>query len=121
MVILRERLLEGPLVPFLQLGLGQWRVDPDTPLVPHEVLLAGQLGAGLELTLAEGPWGGVAMALEADCTVLHPDRPSATSSAGLDRPSAGAPGASPGANLPPPQWVHAPASWGSFMALRAAF
>ena len=119
MVILRERLLEGPIVPFLQLGLGQWRVDPDTPAVPHEVLLAGQFGFGIELALT--PWA--AMAIEADATLLQPDRPSATSSssAPVERPSAGEPGASPSVNPPPPQWVHAPASWGSFVALRAAF
>jgi hypothetical protein len=118
MVILRERLLDGPIAPFLQLGLGQWRVDPDTPGVPHEVLLAGQFGVGLELALS--PW--VAVALEADGTVLHPERPSAVpSSTQVDRLSAGEPGAAAAVNPPPPQWVHPPTFWGSFVALRGAF
>ncbi len=87
MVLMRERLLEGPIVPFVQVGLGQWRVDPDALNATHPALLAGQAGAGIELVLST--WAAVA--IEADCTFLDPDR------------------------------THPPAFWGGFLAYRASF
>ncbi len=70
MVLLRGRFANGPVVPFFQLGLGQWRIDPDRPAMPHDAVLAGQMGAGVELAIAS--W--VSVALEADCTLLDPGR-----------------------------------------------
>ena len=110
MVLLRGLFASGPVAPFVQLGLGQWRIDPDMPAMPHDAVLAGQAGAGVELALAS--W--VSVALEVDCTLLNPGR--------LDNPDAEPP-ALLGAN-PRPQdarWVHPPALWGSFLAARARF
>jgi hypothetical protein len=110
MVLLRGRFVEGPVAPFVQLGLGQWRIDPDMPALPHDAMLAGQVGAGVELALAT--WASVA--LEANCTLLDPGR-------------LGTPEFQP-RQLPDPQfllhdvrWVHPSALWGSFVALRARF
>ncbi len=70
MALLRARFAEGPLVPFAQLGLGQWRVDPDMPAIRHEQVFAGQLGGGVELILSS--WASIA--LEADCSMLAPEK-----------------------------------------------
>jgi hypothetical protein len=64
MVISRVRLGDGRIVPFAQLGLGQWRIDRDLmPFLPSETDIAGQVGAGFECRLtrdwelaAEGTW-----------------------------------------------------------------
>jgi len=69
MVVSRLRLAEGRVVPFAQLGVGQWRVDPTVmPLLPREQELAAQGGFGFELTLSRA----TALAVEADWTLLLP-------------------------------------------------
>ncbi len=110
MILLRGRLVEGPLVPFAQIGLGQWRVDPDMPAMPHDAVLAGQLGVGVELAVAS--WASIAV--EADCTWLDPARlapPDSQPRAPVD----------PAPWVPDARWVHPPALWGSFLAARARF
>jgi hypothetical protein len=92
MLLMRLRLADGPFVPFLQLGLGQWRVDPDMPAIPHDVVLAGQVGAGAELRLTR--WSSIAA--EAECTVINPARSDAL-------------------------WIRTSAIWGSFLAARVKF
>jgi hypothetical protein len=110
MVLLRGRLIDGPVTPFAQLGLGQWRIDPDTPSRPHESLVAGQLGVGIEYAIA----GWASVALEADCTLLDPGRLQPSYPQALEPP---------GAPLLPRdvRWMHPPALWGSFLAARARF
>ncbi len=93
MVMSRMRLGEGRVVPFTQLGLGQWRVDTD--FVPHmarQVELAAQLGAGVELLLTRG-WQ---IAAETGMTVLYRE--------GRD-----------------PQAVRNPRMFGTFLASRIEF
>jgi len=69
MVVSRLRLAEGRVVPFAQLGAGQWRVDPTVmPLLPREQELAAQGGFGFELMLSHA----TALAVEADWTLLLP-------------------------------------------------
>ncbi len=92
MVLVRGRLAEGPLVPVVDVALGQWRVDPDMPLLPHDVELAGQLGAGLELDLSSS----TQMAFQGNCTVLYPDPREA-------------------------RWTHRQDLWSGFVALRVTF
>jgi hypothetical protein len=110
MVLLRARLLEGPITPFAQFGLGQWRIDPDMPAKPHDSAPAGQLGVGVEYALAS--W--VSMAVEADCTLLGPDHLDPADPLRLERT---------GAPIVPRdvRWVHPPALWGGFLAARARF
>lgn len=68
MVVARLRLADGRLSPFAHLGLGQWRVDTSVvPSLPTDVELAGQLGGGFELEVTRQ----VAVALEANCTMLY--------------------------------------------------
>ena len=68
MVVARLRLADGRLSPFAQVGVGQWRVDTTVvPSLPADVELAGQLGGGFELEVSRQ----VALALEADCTMLY--------------------------------------------------
>jgi hypothetical protein len=107
MVLLRARLTEGPLAPFAQLGLGQWRIDPDTPAMPHDAVIAGQLGVGLEYSFTN--WASIAA--EADCTLLDPGRlePSDPRAPPVPVPAPGG------------RWMHPPALWGSFLAARARF
>ena len=70
MVVSRVRLAEGRLVPFAQLGLGEWRVDRSlVPALPLNQQLAAQAGAGFELTVAPS----VVVALEANWTLLCND------------------------------------------------
>jgi hypothetical protein len=108
MALLRGRLLEGPIAPFAQLGLGQWRFDPDMPATPRKALIAGQLGIGAEYVVAS--W--VSIAFEADCTVLDPGRLEASQ-----------PGKEPAAwsRSRADRWVHPPALWGGFLATTARF
>jgi hypothetical protein len=55
MVVGRARLSATRFTPFLQLGLGQWRVDrKHLPLTPQTIEIAGQLGTGFELRLTRG-------------------------------------------------------------------
>lgn len=64
MVVTRLRVGDGRFVPFGQLGLGQWRVDPDLlPSLARAEELAAQVGGGFELHVArrgaiavEGAW-----------------------------------------------------------------
>ncbi len=110
MVLLRGRFVDGPVAPFVQLGLGQWRIDPDMPAMPHDALVAGQLGAGVELAVAS--W--VSVALEADCTLLDPGR--------LGTPTFQPRRLLDSQFLPHDvRWVHPSALWGSFVAARARF
>jgi hypothetical protein len=131
---MRGRLIDGPLTPFFQLGLGQWRVDPDMPSLPHEVILAGQAGVGAELALRPG----LSIALVVDCTLLQPehatppepDQVRAAESRGFagqtghtglassaqGQPERGDVGGNGGAT-----WLHPPAFWGAFLAARATF
>ncbi len=68
MVVTRIRVGEGHLVPFAQLGLGQWRIDTDVlPGFVRDTEIAAQFGGGLELRLAPK----AAVALEYDYTVLY--------------------------------------------------
>jgi hypothetical protein len=56
------------LVPFVQLGAGQWRVDPKLmPLMPRYRELAAQLGGGVELALTKH-WQ---LACESTMTALY--------------------------------------------------
>ena len=67
MVVGRARLSSARFAPFLQLGLGQWRVDRTyLPLTPFAEEVATQLGGGFELRLAKR-WH---TALETDCTSI---------------------------------------------------
>ncbi len=110
MVLLRGRLLEGPLTPFAQVGLGQWRIDPDTPNLPHDAVPAGQVGVGAEYALAS--W--LTIAFEADCTLLDPGHLVSADPLRIERT---------GAQILPRdvRWVHPPALWTSFLAARARF
>jgi hypothetical protein len=110
MIVLRGRLVEGPITPFAQLGLGQWRFDPDMPAMPHNALIAAQLGVGVEYVVAS--W--VSIALEADCTLLDPGRLEASNPQPREGPD-------PEPRWRGDRWVHPPALWGSFLAAYARF
>jgi hypothetical protein len=112
MLVLRGRLLDGPLTPFAQLGLGQWRFDPDIPAMPRKALMAAQLGVGIEYLIAS--W--VSVAFVADCTVLDPVRvegsnPQPRPHEEPDDPS----------RPRDDRWVHPVALWGGFLATHARF
>jgi hypothetical protein len=93
MLVSRLRLLDGRFVPFIDVGLGQWRVDRDLmPVLPRDVELAAQLGFGFELRL----WDRFSVALELDHTILYREQHE-------------------------PQMVTAPHLWGSFIGGRAVF
>ena len=52
MVVGRARLSGARFTPFLQVGLGQWRVDRNhLPLTPHTIEIATQVGTGFELRI----------------------------------------------------------------------
>ncbi|MGD0524984.1 MAG: hypothetical protein ABSE49_07565 [Polyangiaceae bacterium] len=68
MVVTRVRLAEGRLMPFVHVGVGQWRADTSVvPLLQSDTQLASQMGGGFELQIAPR----VVLALEADCTMLY--------------------------------------------------
>lgn len=67
MVVSRMRLNGGRVVPFAQLGLGEWRVDGDVVALPSNTELAAQFGGGLELHLLPG-WE---VAWESHATVIY--------------------------------------------------
>jgi hypothetical protein len=93
MLVARVRFAEGRLAPFGQIGLGQWRIDTDlVPSLPRDLELAGQLGSGFELRLAEA----TTVALEADYTVLYREQHE-------------------------PQMVCGPHVWAAFIAARSRF
>lgn len=53
MVVSRVRLAPTRFTPFMQLGMGQWRVDTRyVPTMAQKVEIAGQLGTGFELRLS---------------------------------------------------------------------
>jgi hypothetical protein len=55
MVVGRMRLSGARFTPFLQVGVGQWRVDRNyLPHLPQSIEIAGQAGAGFELRVARG-------------------------------------------------------------------
>jgi hypothetical protein len=110
MVVLRGRLFEGPITPFAQLGLGQWRFDPDMNAMPRKALIAGQLGIGAEYVIAS--W--VSIAFEADCTVLDPGHLEPSN----PQPSEGPAGQSRSRD---DRWGHPPTLWGGFLATYARF
>jgi hypothetical protein len=54
MVVGRARLSSTRFTPFVQVGLGQWRVDRKyLPLTPNTIEIASQLGTGFELRLSQ--------------------------------------------------------------------
>jgi len=54
MAVSRVSLVEGRIVPFVELAAGQWRIDPDLmPNLPRDTELAAQLGVGFEWTIAK--------------------------------------------------------------------
>ncbi|HXX69766.1 MAG TPA: hypothetical protein VEK07_21470 [Polyangiaceae bacterium] len=93
MLVTRVRATEGALVPFVQAGLGQWRIDTDLlPAFRPDVELAAQPGAGFEARLS--PF--VVIAVETDYTILYRQEHE-------------------------PQMVCRPRFWGSFLAARGHF
>lgn len=70
MVMSRVRLSDRRFTPFLQLGLGQWRMDPNLlPLAPRNPEIAAQVGGGFELALRHN-WQ---VAVETSATVIYRD------------------------------------------------
>jgi len=70
MLVTRVRVTDGRVTPFLQMGLGQWRIDTDLmPALRRDVETAGQLGGGIEVS-----FGAATIALEADDTMLYRER-----------------------------------------------
>jgi len=68
LMIARVRFGEGTLVPYVQLGAGQWRVDTNAaPLLPNEMELASQVGGGFDVKLL----GQLSLATEATYTMLY--------------------------------------------------
>ena len=59
----------GPIVPFVHLGVGQWR-DPDPHVLAAPLEYAGQVGAGAELAAIAS---GYALAVEYDWTRVYAD------------------------------------------------
>ncbi len=70
MAVTRLSLTDGRIVPFAELSLGQWRVDPDLmPVLPHDTELAGQVALGFELRIATR----CAVAWDVERTKVHRD------------------------------------------------
>lgn len=68
MVVTRVGFADGRIVPFAQMGVGQWRVDTSLlPSLPSDAQPAGQLGGGFELEVMPH----AVVALEGDCTMLY--------------------------------------------------
>jgi hypothetical protein len=68
MVVSRLRLTDGRLMPFVHVGVGQWRADTSiVPALSSDVELAGQAGGGFELEVAPR----TVLALEVDYTALY--------------------------------------------------
>jgi hypothetical protein len=68
MVLSRVRLANGRFTPFLQVGVGQWRVDTDlVPYLPRDVEIAEQTGGGFEFALTRN----AVIAVEGDYTILY--------------------------------------------------
>jgi len=93
MVVTRVRLSDGVLVPFAQVGLGQWRIDADlVPSLCRDVESAAQFGAGFELGMGRF----AALAVEGDYTILYREQHE-------------------------PQMLFAPHLWGGLLAARVRF
>jgi hypothetical protein len=93
MVVTRLSLCDGIVQPFVQVGLGQWRLDTDLmPVMPHDTELAVQMGGGFDVAIARG-WD---FAVEADYTILYREHFE-------------------------PQQVTSPRLWGAFLASRATY
>jgi hypothetical protein len=53
MAVSRLSLTEGRIVPFAEVSVGQWRLDPDLmPTMPRDTELAAQLAVGVEMRIA---------------------------------------------------------------------
>jgi hypothetical protein len=93
MLVGRIRVPLARVVPFVQLGLGQWRIDPELLPYRNDAAYAAQLGYGFEVMVSPH----ATVVFEADSTFLYRDRD--------------------------PRCVQArpPAMWGSFVAARARF
>lgn len=70
MLVGRVRLPAGRVIPFAQLGLGQWRIDTDVVPNRREVDYAAQLSYGFEYAITRF----ATVAFEADYTVLYRDQ-----------------------------------------------
>ncbi|MCL2447597.1 MAG: hypothetical protein FWD17_01480 [Polyangiaceae bacterium] len=93
MLVGRLRVSAGRITPFAQLGLGQWRLDPDlVPARRSDIAQAAQFGYGFEL----GVSSRASVAFEADYTLLHRDEPC-------------------------PSQPNLPELWGAFLAARGWF
>ena len=93
MVLSRIRLANGRFTPFVQVGIGQWRVDTDlVPYLPRDVEIAEQTGGGFEFALSRS----AVIAVEADYTILYREQHE-------------------------PQMVAEPRPWVTFVAARARF
>jgi hypothetical protein len=67
MVVSRVRLNSARFTPFMQLGVGQWRVDTRyAPTMNREVEIAGQLGTGFEMRMTKR----IQLAAELSATTL---------------------------------------------------
>jgi hypothetical protein len=54
MIMSRVRMGNGRIVPFMQLGMGQWRVDTSTlPAMHYDIQIASHAGWGIEAHLAK--------------------------------------------------------------------
>jgi opacity protein-like surface antigen len=71
MAVARLRAMTGPLRPFIQIGIGQWRVDRDLVAVlsPKSTEMAAQAAVGVELQVAKN----AALGVEADYTAFYRD------------------------------------------------
>jgi len=75
MLVGRIALTSGLVMPFIQLGAGQWRVDKDMqPFLPKDSELAALAGGGFEIGIARK----LAFALETDFTLLYRETREAT-------------------------------------------
>jgi hypothetical protein len=93
MFITRLRLTEGRIAPFVQAGLGQWRIDTDLmPVLPRDVEFAGQTGGGFDAAVASM----TSVSIEADYTILYREAHE-------------------------PQMVTQPHLWGTFLIARTRF
>jgi hypothetical protein len=53
MAVSRLSLTQGRIVPFAEVSVGQWRLDPDLmPTMPRDTELAAQLAVGFEVRIA---------------------------------------------------------------------
>lgn len=74
MIVTRVRLgdpVVSRVVPFAQIGLGQWRTDTNImPLTPRSTEIAGQAGGGIEIQISR-TWQ---LAAESSMTALYQER-----------------------------------------------